>query len=130
MKTLTADEIFKVKDIKIEPVDVPEWGGRVFVRQFSAKVREEFDSLLVGDGEGDELDTENLRCRVVALACCDEKGKLLFTVEQAALLAEKSNDAIDRVYDKAAALNKLRKKDVEIEKKESATPPTADSPTA
>lgn len=130
MKTLSADEILKVKDIKIEAVDVPEWGGRVFVREFSAKGREEFDRLLVGDGDGEELDTRNIRARVVALAACDEKGRTLFTVDQAEALADKSNAAIDRVYDRAAALNKLRKKDADLEKKESAPPPPAGSPTA
>jgi hypothetical protein len=61
---------------------------------------------------------------LIRLTACDETGKPLFTLDQAEALAEKSNSAIDRVYDKAAALNKLRKKDNEVEKKESAIHPS------
>jgi hypothetical protein len=129
MKTLTADDIFKLKDIKVEPVDVPEWGGRVHVREFSAEGREQFDELLAAGGDGEELDLKNFRARVVALCACDEKGRLLFTLAQVGQLAGKSNAAIDRVFDRAAALNRLRKKDVDAEKKESADPPSGDSPT-
>lgn len=123
-KTLTAEQILSANDVKLELVEVPEWGGAVYVRQMSARAREEFDALLLGDGDGEELDTKNVRARVIALAACDETGKPLFTLNQAEALAEKSNDAIDRVYDKAAALNKLRKKDNEVEKKESAIHPS------
>lgn len=130
MKTLTAEQILSANDVKLELVEVPEWGGAVYVRQMSARAREEFDSLLIGDGDGEELDTKNVRARVVALTACDETGKPIFTIDQAESLAEKSNEAIDRVYDKAAGLNKLRKKDNEVEKKESATPPSGASPTA
>ena len=131
MKVLSADDILGAKDVKLDSVDVPEWGGRVYVREFSARVREEFEEALYGDRDDDAPpDQKNVRARVVALAACDATGKALFTLDQAAALAEKSNDALARVYDRAAALNRLRAKDRTDEKKESAAPPPAGSPTA
>lgn len=118
MKVLSADDILGAKDVKLDSVDVPEWGGRVYVREFSARVREEFEELLHGDRDDDAPpDLKNIRARVVVLAACDSAGQALFTLDQAAALAEKSNDALTRVYDRAAALNKLRAKDRESEKK-------------
>lgn len=116
-KILSAEDILKANDIKVEAVEVPEWGGTVHVRQFSAAVRDQFDALLSGNGENDEPDLTNVRGRVLALAVCDPDGKPLFTLEQAEALGAKSDAAIARVYDAAAKLNKLRKSDHDGEKK-------------
>jgi hypothetical protein len=135
-KLLTAADILAAVDYQIELVPVPEWGGSVYVREFSAAHREQFDTLLTAgaddEGEGGEVkaDVRNVRCRVVALTVCDVKGDLLFTVEQAEQLATKSDAAVGRVWEVAARLNKLRRKDREDEKKGSATPPSGASPTA
>jgi hypothetical protein len=115
-KLLTAEDILKANDIKIEAVEVPEWGGTVHVRQFSAAVRDQFDAL-ISSGDGDEPDLTNVRGRVLALSVCDPDGKPLFTLEQAEALGAKSDAAIARVYDAAAKLNKLRKSDHDGEKK-------------
>ncbi|HEY1188532.1 MAG TPA: hypothetical protein VGE74_12845 [Gemmata sp.] len=134
-KLLSAAEILAAPDVQMERVEVPEWGGSLYVREFSAGQREQFDDLLTAGADGEDegevkADTRNVRCRVVALTACDDKGQLLFTVEQATALATKSNAAISRVWDVAARLNRLRAKDRDDEKKESATPQSAGSPTA
>lgn len=115
-KILSAEDILNAKDVKVEAVEVPEWGGSVYVREFSAAVRDQFDALL-SDGDADEPDLTNVRARVIALTACDAGGKLLFTIEQAEALGAKSNGAVSRVYDAAAKLNKLRKSDHDGEKK-------------
>lgn len=119
MKLLTANDILAAKDTKIELVDVPEWGGAVHVRQFTAAQRDEFDALLFPnpDEADPKPDTSNLRAKVVALAACDANGRPLFTLEQLEQIAAKSDAPVSRIYEAAARLNRLRKSDRDAEKK-------------
>jgi hypothetical protein len=126
-KTLTADDIFGADDLKLESVDVPEWGGRVFVRQMSAGARDAYD--VSQTDEGDKLNLTNFRSRLVAFTCCDEGGTLLFTQDQVEKLAAKSAAPLLRVFAAAKELNKVGTEALAGEKKDSAAAPSGASPT-
>jgi hypothetical protein len=127
LKTLTADDILAANDLKVEAVDVPEWGGRVFVRTMSAGKRDEYDASIRPDDE--KLDLVNFRARLVAYTCCDAEGKLLFNVAQIVQLAQKSSLALIRVFRAAQKINKLGSDAVADEKKDSSEVPSGGSPT-
>ena len=108
-KILNFEEIKNVDDLKIELVDVPEWGGSVYVRSFAGKQRDQFDSdnTEVDDDGNISFNGDNYHARLAALSICDEKGKLLFTDHS--VLAGKNSSALARVVAVAKRLSGLGK---------------------
>ena len=100
---LTRDQILGAADCKVEPVDVPEWGGSIYVRTFSGIVRDRIDSF-VSLNKGDMA---GMRALIVSLSACDQSGALIFKPDDVAALNEKSAAAMDRVVQAASKLNKL-----------------------
>lgn len=107
MPALTASQILSANDTKVEPVEVPEWGGTVYVRVLRGTDRDQFEEWV--NKEKDKA----VRCRFLVLSLCDEKGALLFTPDQVQALGEKSGDVLARVFEKAWDINYLSPKAVE-----------------
>lgn len=114
---LTRDQILQASDLKIETVDVPEWGGKVGVRSITAIERSQLESLIVevdGRGRTKKLRMEELRARLLCLAVVDEKGNRLFMHEtDVAKVGAKSAQAVERVFDVARRLAGMSEDDVE-----------------
>jgi hypothetical protein len=129
-KVLTADDILKVNDVTIEKVDVPEWGGHVFVRSGHSGVMDVFETRLSDDDV--KKRAANFRASLVALTACDEQGNPIFTEAHVAALARKSPVAMRRVAKVALRLNGLSQESVDAEKKDSDADPSdassSDSP--
>lgn len=111
MKILTKDEILQADDIRKEEVEVPEWGGSVWVQTMSGKERDRFEASIIS-AKG-ERNLTNLRAKIVALSVIDESGKRLFTFEDALELGKKSARALDRVFSVAQRLSGFTPQDVE-----------------
>lgn len=97
--------------VKVEIVSVPEWGGDVFVREFSGKSRAEIIAFLadkrkLGPSEV-EASTSEVFPLVVRISACDDKGELLFDAAEVATLYERSGRALERVAMAAMKLNGL-----------------------
>jgi len=111
---LTRDEILKADDIEIEEVEVPEWGGSVYVRGLTAEQRDQYEqSLIVRKGKKSDINLVNARARLVALTVVDENGDSLFTLADAEALGQKSAAALQRVFEVAQRLSGLTEEDVE-----------------
>ena len=123
MGCLTAAQILAADDIKKAPVDVPEWGGTIYVKTVSGTERDRFEESLNKNREG-------FRVKFVVAAACDENGKPLFTAEQAAALAGKSGAVIGRVFDAAWDINGFSQERVEELGKDSPSAPSEDSTSA
>lgn len=108
MVALGKDEILAAIDSKVESVDVPEWGGSVFVRTFNALERDKLSSQL-GGMSGKEMMTT----LIARFGICDEQGKPLFTDADILKLGQKSATALSRIVDRIVALNRMRPEDVE-----------------
>lgn len=104
MAILDRDAILGASDLKRETVAVPEWGGDVIVRAMTGEERDEFESVVFGEGK---RDMRNLRARLVAMTLIDEKGKRLFSEDDVQKLAGKSSAALTRVFIVAQKLNGL-----------------------
>jgi hypothetical protein len=89
MKTLSRDEIFAAPDLPRVAVDVPEWGGRVFVRALTVA---EQDSLFAEGGV-----EKGYNARLVAFCTVDENGGRIFVDADYAALAKKSAVALGRL---------------------------------
>lgn len=96
---LTAEQILNANDLSKVEVNVPEWGGTVFVRIMTVKERFAFETEHVNDRNGD------LKLRIVAATICDENGTPLFNKKQLEALLEKSGVALNRVFFAGAKLN-------------------------
>lgn len=106
---LTADQILAADDLGLLRVEVPEWGGDVFVRVMSVGERDEYERQWIGKKE---TGIENFRTQYLARVLCDDKGKLLFSREQIAALAQKSGAVMGRLFDVAMRHNKMTEEDV------------------
>lgn len=109
LKPLGRSAILDVVDIKIEQVDIPEWGGSVYVKGMTAGEREEFEKLY-SDNKGKPA---NIRAQLASMTLCDKDGKLLFSLKDAKALGEKSASAMMQVFDLARKLSRMGQKDVD-----------------
>lgn len=107
MPVLSREAIQKASDAKIEKIDVPEWGGEVCIKTLTGTERDAFE-----DGYAEQR-MKNFRARFLALALCDENGERLFGDEGAELLGGKSSAVLNRLFEKAWAVNAFRPEDVE-----------------
>lgn len=111
---LTRDAILHAEDLPRELVEVPEWGGSVYVRALTGAERDAFEASVVEQrGKSAKMNLRNIRAKLVALTVVGEDGKRLFSDADANLLGEKSAAALDRVFTVAQRLSGLRDEDVE-----------------
>lgn len=118
MGCLTKDEVLKKQDArKWERVDVPEWGGSVYVRVMTANERDYLSDRFKKSMQG-------YRATIAAMCLCDENGIDLFsdaTPEEIKALGEKSGQAIDRIVAVAQRLSGLTEESVKEAEKNSET---------
>ncbi|HEX6880944.1 MAG TPA: phage tail assembly chaperone [Terriglobales bacterium] len=112
VKVLGREEILAADDIRIELVQVPEWGGVVYIRTLSGTQRERYvESIRKVTGHGKKQSVEIVLAesgaKLAAQTICDEKGTLLFSEMDVKALGKKSSKALQRIIDAAAKLNGL-----------------------
>lgn len=108
--SLNAEQILAADDLGLKQVHVREWGGDVYVRVMSVGERDAYERMWIGKRE---TGVENFRTEYLARVLCDEKGKLLFSREQVASLADKSGAVMGRLFDEAIKHNSMSEADVE-----------------
>ncbi len=127
---LSRESIFAVSDLTTEWIDVPEWGGGLYVRGLTAAERDRLEtSLLNAKGEPQTAKLENYRARMIVACAVNEDGTPVFKGNADAIaLGNKSASAINRVVDVARRLSGMTDEDVEELTKNSETVPSGDSP--
>ena len=107
---LSKEQILAADDMGLKEVEVPEWGGSVFLRVMTVGERDSYENdWMVNKSRG----VENFRSKFLQRVLCDEKGNLLFTDAEINLLASKSARVITRIWDAAMKHNALTDDDVE-----------------
>lgn len=107
---LTKEQILAADDMGLLEVQVPEWGGSVFVRVMSVGERDSYENdWMVNKSKG----VENFRSKFLQRVLCDDKGDLLFKPEEIGQLARKSARVTIRVWEAAMKHNALTDDDVE-----------------
>jgi hypothetical protein len=116
-----SQQILDCDDSTIEPIDLPEWGVTAFIRTMTGIERDSWD--VYATKELAKNTKVNIRGKIVCICLCDEDGKRLFGDGQAEALSKKNAKALNRVYDAALKLNKMRDEDIEdLEKNLKADP--------
>jgi hypothetical protein len=113
-KILTRDAILQAQDLPRELVEVPQWGGSVYVRALTGAERDTFETSIVEQrGKSTKMNLKNIRAKLVALTVVDEEGNRIFSDSDASALGKKSAAALDKVFEVAQRLSGLRPEDVE-----------------
>ena len=99
---LSREQILGADDLKIEEMEVPEWGGSICVRVMTGAERNQFvKDILELEDSGDLA----IRIKLCSIVVVNAQGKRLFTEEDIEALSEKSSQVLDRIYRKAEVLN-------------------------
>ncbi len=104
VKVLTAEDILAADDIKVEQLEVPEWGGVVYIKAMSAEAGAGLQDLT---GE----DRKNSAPKIASLCLCDADGNLLFSERQVVALRKKSMSAFMRIQRAVMRINGIRDED-------------------
>ena len=107
---LTKDQIIAADDMGLLEVEVPEWGGSVFIRVMSVGERDSYENEWIANKN---KGVQNFRSKFLQRVLCDEKGELLFSNDETELIAKKSARATTRVWEAAMKHNALTDGDVE-----------------
>ena len=110
-KILSRDDILKIDDLPIKKVEVPQWGGSVYVRGLTAEARDALDAAYA-DAKKSGVPV-NIRARYAAACIGDKNGRPIFTEDDIERLATKSADALDKIYDAIVEQSKLSPAHVE-----------------
>jgi len=114
MSALTRSAILAALDIRTERVEIPDWGGHVFVRTMTGTERDAFEAAtLKTRGEDIERNLENYRARLLTYCLVDETGAPVFVAEDdAKALGEKAIPALQKLFNVATRLNAMTEQDV------------------
>lgn len=107
---LTKDQILAADDSGLLEVQVPEWGGSLFIRVMSVGERDAYENDWI---KNKHHGVDNFRAKFLQRVLCDATGRLLFTAGELDLLAAKSARVMNRLWQKAMAHNALTDADVE-----------------
>jgi hypothetical protein len=97
--------------LKRELVEIPEWGGSVYVRELSGRERDEYE-LAVIDYESGTLARPGMRAELAIRTVCDEKGARVFTNEDVDVVGSLSAAALGKIFDVATRLSGISAEDV------------------
>lgn len=107
------DAIIKADDRQSIRESVPEWGIDVLIGVMSGTARGEFDEMLAKVHKEGMTNIGHLRVNLLVRTLLNEDGTRIFTNDHADILAAKSSLVIDRLYDIADGLNKIRGEKIE-----------------
>ena len=117
---LSRDTILNAEDLKSEDIDVPEWGGKMRLREMTGADREEYAEAVSGRAS-------HYREALIAFSAIDAQGNRVFTIEDVEALSRKSDRAIQRLAEAATRLSGIGRAAVEDARKNSSPEPSADS---
>ncbi len=110
---LTKEAILESQDLPRELVNVPEWGGSVWIRCLTAAERDAFEASMLNTESKGAIRMANVRAKLVCRAACNEDGSRIFLDADADKLGRKSAAAMDRLFSVAQRLSGMSAKDVE-----------------
>jgi len=130
MKSLNRKDILAAQDIAIERVEVPEWGGSVFVKGMTGAERDWLEtSMVVEKGKSRTVNLANFRAKLASMTICNEQGVREFEESDCKALGEKSSSALQRVYIVSQRLSLIREEDIKELTEALEEDPFEDSPT-
>lgn len=109
-KALGRKAILATPDAGRTKVDVPEWGGYVWVHVMSGTERDAWEVTIIKEGKEAQ---KNMRAKLLVLTVRDDDGQPLFTAEDIPALGKKHYLVLDKVLDESKRINRLTDKSME-----------------
>ena len=114
MKVLNREDILAAMDLNREKVEVPEWGGSIFIQCMTGSERDDFENdTYIQKGSNIEYNRKNFRAKLLARTIVSEDGKRLFGDQEIDLLGKKSGKVLDKLLPIALRLNGIGKDAIE-----------------
>ncbi len=116
MGILSRDKVLGAKTPPRERVELGELedGGFVLVRGMTGTERDAFEaSCIEGRGRKRDVNTKNIRAKLVAFCAIDETGRRVFTDDDATELGTIRADLLDRIFSVAQRLSGMSEQDVD-----------------
>jgi len=111
---LNRDAILSAQDVNKKYVEIPEWGGGVYVRGMTGKERDDYEASIVSQkGTSTKMNMKNARAKLVVLCTVDEEGNKIFQSGDVLALGNKSSKALDRIFSVAQDLSGISKDDMD-----------------
>lgn len=102
---LNKEQILSADDLQIEEMEIPEWGGTIYIRVMTGTERNLFvQDIYTSEDKEDEVDL-SIRFKLCAATIVNSKGERLFSESEIETLSNKSFIVLDRIYRKAEILN-------------------------
>ena len=123
---LSREAILGHVDLRVQAVEVPEWGGTVYLRELGGDDRDrvEIRSMQIKDN----LESlRGYRAFVLSMTLCDAAGAPLFTPDDIAALGQKNAGVLDRLTEQVLDMSGLGLDAVDDAKKNSGPAPNGAS---
>jgi len=113
--SLSREDINKADDSELLRVEVPKWGGAVYIRVMTVGERDAHELEQLAMQKKGEATMDNFRSRFLARCLCDESGALLFPGEEGvADLSKKSVAVCHNLWKEAMRHNALTQEEVDV----------------
>ncbi len=110
---LTKEMILAADDLPKELVQVPEWGGAVWVKAMSGAERDGYEAMILDQrGKDTKVNLRNARAKLAMATVVDAEGKRLFGMADIEALSKKSAAALQRIFDVATRLSGISDEDL------------------
>ena len=113
---LDKETIFASADDERERVEIPEWGGELYVRVMTGTERDCYEAELI-EMERKKVplvqQLKDARAKLVVLTTVDEDGRRIFDDEDVEKVGQKSFKVLDRICSVAQRLNLLTDEAIE-----------------
>jgi hypothetical protein len=94
---------------KLEPLELPELGGTVYVKAMTAGEREQFEQDMTSN---DLVKSKKVRATVFANSVTDENGNRLFTSDDIDSINSLPASIVSKVFDKSNEINGINTQQV------------------
>ena len=132
MSILTKESILSADDLTMEEVEIPEWGGSVWVKALTGTQRDKYEQSMldmrrVGQKTVVKPTMTNAKAQLAVQCVVDEAGVRLFDNNDARALGDKSACALNTIADVAMRLSGMTEQDLKDLEGNSETAPDDDS---
>ncbi len=112
---LSREEILSKVILQKELINIPEWGGDIYVTEMSGCARDAWEQTLIQKDDKGRLIAP--RAKLIIATVVDENGERLFTDNDIDAIGKLSAGALEKICDIAQKLNFLQVADLEKKKK-------------
>ena len=115
MSDLTKEQILAASDVQVDRVDVPAWGGSVYVRTMTGKESDRLYQSII-DPKTHKVSIELMegyKARQAVVFLSDAQGNRLFTDDEADAVSGKLHLVLETICEAGRRVNKMDEDDVD-----------------